>query len=72
MKKINNSDITRFVQLMAIIYLVFVLLADIMKWQQLDNTHVVLAICAIVVNKKNKNKKNEKKLGGKKEPKEED
>ncbi|MBS8085312.1 hypothetical protein [Streptococcus suis] len=49
MKKINNSDITRFVQLMAIIYLVFVLLADIMKWQQLDNTHVVLAICAIVV-----------------------
>ena len=53
MKKINNSDITRFVQLMAIIYLVFVLLADIMKWQQLDNTHVVLAICAIVVTDEN-------------------
>ncbi|HFR3702271.1 hypothetical protein NQZ89_11145 [Streptococcus suis] len=49
MKKINNSDITRFVQLMAIIYLVFVLLADIMKWQQLDNTYVILAICTIAV-----------------------
>ncbi|HEM4129518.1 TPA: hypothetical protein U1W61_001232 [Streptococcus suis] len=67
MKKINNSDITRFVQLMAIIYLVFVLLADIMKWQQLDNTHVVLAICAIVVTDENFWK-----LAGKKEPKEED
>ncbi len=67
MKKINNSDITRFVQLMAIIYLVFVLLADIMKWQQLDNTHVVLAICAIVVTDENLWK-----LGGKKEQKEED
>ncbi|HFI0831290.1 TPA: hypothetical protein ACGO1G_001134 [Streptococcus suis] len=49
MKKINNSDITRFVQLIAIIYLVFVLLADIMKWQQLDNTYVILAICTIAV-----------------------
>ena len=49
MKKIDNIGITRFVQLMAIIYLVFVLLADIMKWQQLDNTHVVLAICTIAV-----------------------
>lgn len=67
MKKINNSDITRFVQFMAIIYLVFVLLADIMKWQQLDNTHVVLAICAIVVTDESL-----RKLGGKKEPKEED
>ncbi|HEM2808561.1 TPA: hypothetical protein ACHVGQ_001241 [Streptococcus suis] len=67
MKKINNSDITRFVQLMAIIYLVFVLLADIMKWQQLDNTHVVLAICAIVVTDENLWK-----LAGKKEQKEED
>lgn len=67
MKKINNSDITRFVQLMAIIYLVFVLLADIMKWQQLDNTHVVLAICAIAVTDESL-----RKLGGKKEPKEED
>ncbi|HFR3748539.1 TPA: hypothetical protein ACHVGK_001593 [Streptococcus suis] len=53
MKKINNSDITRFVQLMSIIYLVFVLLADIMKWQQLDNTHVVLAICTIAVTDEN-------------------
>lgn len=67
MKKINNSDITRFVQLMAIIYLVFVLLADIMKWQQLDNTHVVLAICAIAVTDESL-----RKLAGRKEQKEED
>lgn len=53
MKKLNNLHIARFVQLMAIIYLVFVLLADIMKWQQLDNTHVVLAICAIAVTDEN-------------------
>ncbi|CYV44687.1 membrane protein [Streptococcus suis] len=32
MKKVNQIDIKRFVQLIAIIYLVFVLLADIMKW----------------------------------------
>ncbi|HEL1620213.1 TPA: hypothetical protein TXL63_002092 [Streptococcus suis] len=62
MKKINNSDITRFVQLMAIIYLVFVLLADIMKWQQLDNTYVVLAICTIAVTDEHL-----RKLGGRKE-----
>ncbi|MCK4027956.1 hypothetical protein HCC70_06370 [Streptococcus suis] len=49
MKKVNQIDIKRFVQLIAIIYLVFVLLADIMKWQQLDKTHVVLAICTIAV-----------------------
>lgn len=49
MKKANNIHIVRFVQLMAIVYLVFILLADIMKWQQLDNTHIVLAICAIAV-----------------------
>lgn len=49
MKQINNIDITRFVQLMAIIYLVFVLLADIMKWQQLDTTYVILAIFTIAV-----------------------
>lgn len=67
MKKINNSDITRFVQLMAIIYLVFVLLSDIMKWQQLDNTHVVFAICTIAVTDENLWK-----LAGRKEPKEED
>ncbi|HFI0568318.1 TPA: hypothetical protein ACGO1O_001551 [Streptococcus suis] len=66
MKKINNSDITRFVQLMAIIYLVFVLLADIMKWQQLDNTHVVLAICTIAVTDERLWK-----LAGRKEQKEE-
>lgn len=53
MKKINNIDIKRFVQLIAIIYLVFVLLADIMKWQQLDNTYVVLAICIIAVTDEN-------------------
>ncbi len=67
MKKINNSDITRFVQLIAIIYLVFVLLADIMKWQQLDNTHVVLAICTIVVTDERL-----RKLAGRKEQKEQD
>ncbi|HEM6035902.1 TPA: hypothetical protein U2C93_000327 [Streptococcus suis] len=53
MKKLNNLHIARFVQVLAIAYLVFVLLADVMKWQQLDNTHVVLAICAIVVTDEN-------------------
>ncbi|HFU4464400.1 TPA: hypothetical protein ACGO9X_001705 [Streptococcus suis] len=67
MKKINNSDITRFVQLMAIIYLVFVLLADIMKWQQLDNTYVVLAICTIAVTYERL-----RKLGSRKDQKEQD
>ncbi|HFI0112854.1 TPA: hypothetical protein ACGO7C_000100 [Streptococcus suis] len=67
MKKINNSDITRFVQLMAIIYLVFVLLADIIQWQQLDNTYVILAICTIAVTDENLWK-----LAGRKEQKEQD
>ncbi|HFI0456936.1 TPA: hypothetical protein ACGOY3_000536 [Streptococcus suis] len=67
MKKINNSDITRFVQLIAIIYLVFVLLVDIMKWQQLDKTHVVLAICTIAVTDERL-----RKLAGRKEQKEQD
>ncbi|HFI0467763.1 TPA: hypothetical protein ACGO6G_000726 [Streptococcus suis] len=67
MKQINNIDIKRFVQLMAIIYLVFVLLADIMKWQQLDNTHVVLAICTIAVTDERLWK-----LGSRKEQKEQD
>ncbi|HFU4451497.1 TPA: hypothetical protein ACGO97_002010 [Streptococcus suis] len=67
MKKLNNLHIACFVQVLAIIYLVFVLLADIMKWQQLDNTHIVLAICAIVVTDENLWK-----LAGKKEQKEED
>lgn len=62
MKKVNHIDITRFVQLIAIIYLVFVLLADIMKWQQLDKTHVVLAICTIAVTDERL-----RKLGGRKE-----
>ncbi len=62
MKKANNIHIVRFVQLMAIVYLVFVLLADIMKWQQLDKTHVVLAICAIAVTDERL-----RKLGGRKE-----
>ncbi|HEM5491510.1 TPA: hypothetical protein U1617_002111 [Streptococcus suis] len=61
MKKVNHMDITCFVQLIAIVYLVFVLLADIMKWQQLDKTHVVLAICAIVVTDESL-----RKLGGRK------
>ncbi|TQE86628.1 hypothetical protein FH692_10330 [Streptococcus suis] len=64
MKKINNSDMVGFVQLIAIIYLVFVLLADIMKWQQLDQTHVTLAICAIAVTTGSL-----KKLDGRKESK---
>ncbi len=67
MKKIHTSDITRFVQLLAIIYLVFVLLSDIMKWQQLGNTHVVLAICTIALTDENLWK-----LAGRKEQKEED
>lgn len=49
MKKINRIHIARFLQVTAIAYLVFVLLADIMKWQQLDNTYVILAICTIAV-----------------------
>ncbi|WP_217467896.1 hypothetical protein [Streptococcus suis] len=49
---------------MAIVYLVFVLLADIMKWQQLDQTRVTLAICAIAVTTGSL-----KKLGGRKESK---
>lgn len=67
MKKVNKHHIARFVHVLAIIYLVFILLADIMKWQQLDNTHVILAICAIEVTDESL-----RKLGGKKEQKEED
>ncbi|MBS8055739.1 hypothetical protein [Streptococcus suis] len=62
MKKVNHIDIIRFVQLIAIIYLVFVPLADIMKWQQLDNTYIVLAICTIAVTDERL-----RKLGGGKE-----
>ncbi len=36
MKKLNSLYIARFLQIAAIAYLVFVLLSDIMKWQQLD------------------------------------
>ncbi|MBO3755838.1 hypothetical protein J5O02_01955 [Streptococcus suis] len=64
MKKIDNIHLVCFVQLMAIVYLVFVLLADIMKWQQLDQTRVTLAICAIAVTTGSL-----KKLGGRKESK---
>ncbi|HEM3725571.1 TPA: hypothetical protein U1D16_000960 [Streptococcus suis] len=53
MKKINRIHIARFLQVTAIAYLVFVLLADIMKWQQLDNTYVILAICTIAVTDEN-------------------
>lgn len=67
MKKVNNHHIVRFVQVLAIAYLVFVLLADIMKWQQLDNTNIVLAICAIAVTDESL-----RKLGDRKEQKEED
>lgn len=67
MKKLNKHHIARFVHVLAIIYLVFILLADIMKWQQLDKTHVVLAICAIAVTDERL-----RKLGGRKEQKEQD
>ncbi len=67
MKKINSLHIARFLQVAVIAYLVFVLLADIMKWQQLDNTHVVLAICTIAVTDERLWK-----LAGRKEQKEED
>lgn len=67
MKKANNIHIARFVQLMAIVYLVFVLLADIMKWKQLDYTHIVLAISAIEVTDERL-----RKLAGRKESKEKD
>ena len=49
MKKLNSLYIARFLQIAAIAYLVFVLLSDIMKWQQLDHTQVTLAICLIVM-----------------------
>ncbi|CYW93220.1 hypothetical protein HO757_00370 [Streptococcus suis] len=64
MKKINSLHIARFLQVAVIAYLVFVLLADIMKWQQLDQTRVTLAICAIAVTTGSL-----KKLGGRKESK---
>ncbi len=62
MKKVNKHHIALFVNVLATIYLVFILLADIMKWQQLDNTHIVLAICAIAVTDESL-----RKLGGRKE-----
>ncbi|HEM3178580.1 TPA: hypothetical protein U0919_002148 [Streptococcus suis] len=49
MKKINTIPMTQFVHVSAIAYLVFVILSDIMKWQQLDDTQVTLAICLIVM-----------------------
>ncbi|HEL9642218.1 hypothetical protein [Streptococcus suis] len=67
MKKINSLHIARFLQVAVIAYLVFVLLADIMKWQQLDKTHVVLAICTIAVTDERL-----RKLGSRKEQKEQD
>lgn len=63
MKKINSIHIARFLQVTAIAYLVFVLLADIMKWQQLDNTYTVLAISLIAMTSESL-----KKQGGEKEP----
>ncbi len=47
MKKMSSVHAVRFVNLLVIAYLVFVILSDIMKWQQLDNTYMVLAICLI-------------------------
>ncbi|HEM3609914.1 TPA: hypothetical protein U1D15_001342 [Streptococcus suis] len=49
MKKINTIPMAQFVHVSAVAYLVFVILSDIMKWQQLDHTQVTLAICLIVM-----------------------
>lgn len=49
MKKINTIPMAKFVNVSAVAYLVFVILSDIMKWQQLDHTQVTLAICLIVM-----------------------
>jgi len=49
MKKINTIPMAQFVHVSAVVYLVFVILSDIMKWQQLDHTQVTLAICLIVM-----------------------
>ncbi len=63
MKKINTIPMAQFVHVSAVAYLVFVILSDIMKWQQLDHTQVTLAICLIVMTndifeKRTKNKRN--------------
>ena len=63
MKKINSLHIARFLQVAVIAYLVFVLLADIMKWQQRDNTYTVLAISLIAMTSESL-----KKQGGEQEP----
>ncbi|NQG96696.1 hypothetical protein HO675_01060 [Streptococcus suis] len=63
MKKINSIHIVRFLQIVAIAYLVFDLLADIMKWQQLDNTYTILAISLIAMTSESL-----KKQGGEQEP----
>ena len=49
MKKINTIPMAQFVHVSAVAYLVFVILSDIMKWQQLDHIQVTLAICLIVM-----------------------
>ncbi len=49
MKKINTIPMAQFVHVSAVAYLVFVILSDVMKWQQLDHTQVTLAICLIVM-----------------------
>ncbi|CYU79567.1 TPA: hypothetical protein U1629_000583 [Streptococcus suis] len=67
MKKINSLHIARFLQVAVIAYLVFVLLADIMKWQQLDDTQVTLAICLIVMTTDIFEKKQKKKKCSRKE-----
>jgi L-asparagine transporter-like permease len=63
MKKINTIPMAQFVHVSAVAYLVFVILSDIMKWQQLDHTQVTLAICLIVMTtdifeKRTKSKRN--------------
>ena len=49
MKKIYTIPMAQFGHASAVDYLVFVILSDIMKWQQLDHTQVTLAICLIVL-----------------------
>lgn len=62
MKKLDSVHIVRLAQIMTIAYLVFVLLSDIMKWQMVDNTYMILAICVIAITSGSLRKK-----GGEKE-----
>ncbi|CYV64135.1 hypothetical protein QE612_01140 [Streptococcus suis] len=67
MKKINTIPMAQFVHVSAVAFLVFVLLSDIFKWQQLDDTQVTLAICLIVMTTDIFEKKQKKKKCSRKE-----